>query len=148
MMWKMWQDELIDDFRGNDPAGLALLLSSYDTARLPSLLGWKSCRVCSEPVEAHIGMYGGEGNMPVRFRAFPARVLNHAESMQDGTFPNDLLIVHLKGTWWRIVLSNGLQTTDATRTPAWNRDAMALHRLTFYEWQFALPPELRASPRI
>lgn len=143
--WAKQEEDLVNEFRGADPAALALLLSSFVPDNIPALLGWDNCQACSQVVEADMAIFDEELPTPVRFVAVPARLLNHAESMENGTFPPDLAVVHLKGPWWRAVLSNGALYNDATRKPEWNRDALALHRRMFYEWQFALPPEMRAE---
>lgn len=146
--WRRWQEELVHEFGGIAEAALALLLSSYNTASLATLLAWRDCRVCSTTLEAHLALDGEESPMSVRFRALPARALNHAESMLDGAFPEDLLIVHLKGTWWRVLLGSNLLAFDTTRRPDWNRDALMLYSVCFSEWQFVLPPENRSGPAV
>ena len=39
---------------------------------------------------------GAAADRRARFRVLPARVLNHAESMENGTFPTELPVVHMK----------------------------------------------------
>ena len=58
-IWEAWQQQLLDDFRGTDQAGLVLLVCSYETQQLGDLLGWGSgkCRVCQEIVEANLGLF-------------------------------------------------------------------------------------------
>lgn len=143
VMWKIWQTQLEDDFRGNDQAGLVLLTTAYDTSRLESLLGWGpgACEVCSRSVEARLDLFQDELPLPIRFRGLPARILNHPESMVDGVFPPGLRILHLKGLWWRMALGKGVLFWDATRRPDWHRDALALQRLVSETWQLALRPE-------
>jgi len=143
--WRHWEEQLGKEFRGNDQAGLVLLLSGYDTTRLHSLLGWGpgACEVCETPVEVRLDAFQDEKPLPVRFRAFPARVLNHPEAMEGGAFSEDLRIVHLKGLWWRLYLSKGMLTWDATRRPEWHAEAMALQGLSRMIWQMAVPEEAR-----
>eukprot|EP00928_Gymnodinium_smaydae_P040416 TRINITY_DN27411_c0_g1_i1.p1 TRINITY_DN27411_c0_g1~~TRINITY_DN27411_c0_g1_i1.p1 ORF type:complete len:601 (-),score=121.94 TRINITY_DN27411_c0_g1_i1:159-1904(-) len=143
--WAGWRETLFDDFRGNDQAGLALLVSGFDTeGMLPRVLGWgDACGACQRPVEANLDLFSGEEPLRVRFRALPARLLNNPESMDGGTFSADLRVVHLKGTWWRMSLPYGAHFIGATRRPEWNRDGLALHRLCFEIWQAALPQERR-----
>ncbi|CAJ1454181.1 unnamed protein product, partial [Effrenium voratum] len=86
-LWLQWQALLVKEFRGNDQAGLALLVSSFRTDDLQYLLGWENCIICEESYPAQLRMYAGEGDLTVRFRALPARILNHPEAMVDGTFP-------------------------------------------------------------
>lgn len=149
MPWEVFQGALLEQFRGNDQAGLALLLCSYDLALLPEVLGWGRCKVCRQPVKAELELFVGEDPLHLRFLGLPARVLNHPEAMEDGVFPPGLRIVHLKGLWWRTVLSQGnLFTWDATRRAHWHRDALLLHRLVAGTWRAALSPEVlaRAAP--
>ncbi|CAJ1351683.1 unnamed protein product [Effrenium voratum] len=117
-LWLQWQALLVKEFRGNDQAGLALLVSSFRTDDLQYLLGWENCIICEESYPAQLRMYAGEGDLTVRFRALPARILNHPEAMVDGTFPPELRVVHLKGLWWRMAVGKGVLTSTATREPA------------------------------
>eukprot|EP00931_Biecheleriopsis_adriatica_P101518 TRINITY_DN76636_c0_g1_i1.p1 TRINITY_DN76636_c0_g1~~TRINITY_DN76636_c0_g1_i1.p1 ORF type:complete len:539 (-),score=97.93 TRINITY_DN76636_c0_g1_i1:47-1663(-) len=143
-IWVKWQHELVEEFRGNDQAGLALLVSSYRTGDLKYLLGWgEQCLLCQESWTSQLKCYTGEKELAVRFRALPARVLNHPEAMVDGAFPKDLLIVHMKGLWWRVAIGKGILTTTATRDPSWARDALGLYKLVFETWQLGLPEEHR-----
>mmetsp|Transcript_87476 Transcript_87476/g.282609 ORF Transcript_87476/g.282609 Transcript_87476/m.282609 type:complete len:558 (+) Transcript_87476:96-1769(+) len=148
-VWKVWQEMLLDEFRGTDQAGLVLLVCSYKIEQLFELLGWGpgKCRVCEEDVEASLALFADELPLPIRFRAFPAFSLNHPEAMVDGAFAPDLHIVHLKGLWWRAVLNQGLLNRDATRSPNWHRDALALQRLVSETWQMALPLDIREAPK-
>jgi len=67
--------------------------------------------------------------------------------MPGGTFSEELLIVHLKGLWWRTMLpQGGTFFMDNHRRSAWNRDALLLHWLLYETWHFDLPPEAR--PRL
>merc|ERR1719433_623721 len=133
------QELLVEDFDGNDPASLALLLGSYDVDRLRSVLAWGACRACAQVTEADLRLFRDERSLPVRFRALSVRTANNAESMPNGTFPDGLAIVHLKGPWWRTLVREGVLFNHATRRPAWNRDALALYQRAFSEWQLALP---------
>ncbi|CAE8610801.1 unnamed protein product [Polarella glacialis] len=148
-VWAKWQQELVKEFRGNDQAGLALLVCAYDTERLQDLLGWGSCQVCAEPVTAQLSIFHGEREMEIRFKAVPARMLNHPESMRDGLFQPDLHVVHLKGLWWRVILGKGIAGITDTRKPYWNRQAVHLWNETFTVWQVGLPEEFRlqSTPR-
>jgi len=145
-LWEHWREELLAEFRGPNQASLALLLSSYDVPALFELIGWGTCAACLQAVEARVDLLSGKDVLLVRMRALPARILNHPESMHQGAFPEDLLIVHLKGLWWRTLLPiGGLFFSDPHRKVIWNRDAIALHRLLYETWHAALPPE--AVPR-
>lgn len=147
MQWEIWHDELLGEFRGPNQAGLVLLVCSYQTARLATILGWgEECGACNAAVPARIDLLSGEAPALVRFRALPARLLNHPESMVGGNFPPGLLVVHLKGLWWRTALPRGATFfVDDHRRSTWNRDSLALHRLVYETWHFALPPEARPS---
>jgi len=149
--FEKWATYLLEEFRGMDQASLALLLSSFDINRLPKLLGWgDECEVCSKAVdvnlnlvETDIPMVGGVQPV-VRFRALPAHILNHPESMPGGKHSRDLLMVHLKGNWWRVALmKNTIQNGDATRRLEWNADSLMLYLLCLETWQVALPEESR-----
>lgn len=144
--WRHWRDGINAEFRGPSQASLVLLLCSFETAQLPELLGWGSCRACAETVEAQIQLRWDEPVLPVRFRAFPARQLNHPESMPNlGAFAPELRIVHLKGFWWRQVLDNhALFLVDEFRRTDWNRDALMLHYQLYETWAQELPVERRA----
>mmetsp|Transcript_118565 Transcript_118565/g.382783 ORF Transcript_118565/g.382783 Transcript_118565/m.382783 type:complete len:562 (-) Transcript_118565:101-1786(-) len=148
--WEVWHDELLVEFKGPNQAGLVLLVCSYRIGQLRSVLGWGSaCGACSRPVEAQLELLADDPPLRVRFRALPARILNHPESMPDGNFPPDLMVVHLKGLWWRNALPRGATfLTDDHRRSTWNRDSLALHRLLYETWHFALPPEARPVERL
>ncbi|CAK0857152.1 unnamed protein product [Prorocentrum cordatum] len=108
LRWQHWHDELVEEFKGPNQASMALLVCSYQIDRLGDVIGWGAeCAACLGPVEARLDLIDGERAMPVRFRALPARVLNHPESMPEGAFPPDLAVVHLKGLWWRLALPSG-----------------------------------------
>lgn len=147
-LWRQWQQDLLGEFGNAVAAAIVLLMSSYNPTSLTSLLGWRHCLACSEAVEAQLAMFSGESPMPLRFRALPARLLAHAESMHGGIFPSGLSLVHLKGMWWRVLLSSNIIGFDATRQLDWNRDALTLHRICFNEWQLVLPPERREVPPV
>lgn len=144
--WEVWREELVGELRAPAQAGLALLLCSYQTDRLPSLIGWETCSACTAPVTAQLDVFEGEVPTTVRLRALPARMLNHPESMIRGSFPSDLLVVHLKGQWWRAVLPRGAAFfEDPHRKASWNRDAIGLHKLLYETWHAAVPPEVWPS---
>jgi len=145
MQWEIWHDELLSEFRGPNQAGLVLLICSYRTARLKEILGWgDECAVCNSAIPARIDLLAGEAPALVHFRALPARLLNHPESMVGGNFPPGLMVVHLKGLWWRTALPRGATFfVDDHRRSTWNRDSLALHRLLYETWHYSLPPEAR-----
>jgi len=144
-VWQDWGQTLLREFKGPNQASLALLLCSYETERLPELLGWGSaCEACQRGVEVKLKIFPEEAETQLRMRALPARLLNHPESMRDGRFAPDLLVIHLKGMWWRNILPRGLTNlADSFRRSTWNRDSLALHWLLYDTWQLALPPEAR-----
>eukprot|EP00933_Yihiella_yeosuensis_P034926 TRINITY_DN28420_c0_g1_i1.p1 TRINITY_DN28420_c0_g1~~TRINITY_DN28420_c0_g1_i1.p1 ORF type:complete len:214 (-),score=31.41 TRINITY_DN28420_c0_g1_i1:30-671(-) len=141
--WMRWEEELVEEFRGNDQAGLALLVASYQTDWLSRLLGWDHCILCKRSSEAELNCFQGENPLKVRFRALPARILNHPEAMVNGDFPPGLMIAHLKGLWWRVALEKGVFGQTPSRQPPWMRSTAYAWSIAFETWQAGIPEHLR-----
>merc|ERR1711957_642528 len=97
--------------------------ASYDVSRIFKLLGWDDCEACNHSIESSFERPFTQTSGKLRMRALPARILNHGESMINGSFPSDLLITHLKGVWWRRTIIDGLAISSETRKLRWNRDS-------------------------
>lgn len=119
-----WAD-LREEFKGPSQAALAFLLSQGELERM---LDVGAC--CRQPREVALEPMPHEVQLfHVRMWGIPARYLNDAESTEDGSLPETVHVVHLKGHWWRMVLPEAREDIVApTRSYAWNREAFELWR--------------------
>lgn len=121
-----WED-LREEFKGPSQAALAFLLTKSELDVM------KNMSVCCSTVRITTVQLGsGSPEVEVRMMGLPARYLNDAESTMDGTLPESVHVVHLKGHWWRMVLPKALEHIVApTRSYEWNREAFELWRRHF-----------------
>merc|ERR1711963_1111830 len=123
------QAAILKEFKGTSQAALAALVGLEN-------LKWDTCVACggspiSVPIEDNDGKICGHA----RVVGLPARFLNQAESLPGGRFTNDTHILHLKGTWWRMVMYINAAVATYHRQYSWNWEAHELWSNMYRVWR-------------
>ncbi|CAE7713818.1 unnamed protein product [Symbiodinium sp. CCMP2456] len=120
--------EVLREFKAPGQAAIAWIVG------LQNLL-FEDCLVCwPEIISVEIEVSQHE-KLAMKIQGLPARFLNQAESVGEGSLGPDTHMVHLKGLWWRLLLLNGTAHSTATRCLGWNSGAYQLWATLYLAWQ-------------
>ncbi|CAE7255581.1 unnamed protein product [Symbiodinium sp. CCMP2592] len=120
--------DVLREFKAPGQASIAWIVG------LQNLL-FEDCLVCWPDITSVEIDVSRHEKLVLKIQGLPARFLNQAESVVEGSLGPDTHMVHLKGLWWRLLLLNGTAHSTKTRCLGWNSGAYQLWATLYLAWQ-------------